>query len=184
MEDFGGKKKNIIVLNDLISPLCSCCIFPGLESRASFWKFSKLKNLFNNLKAESWSCETRASRLNTLLFSEGDPLPRWCNLASLLAKWCKRAPRLRERLPSPPPHSLCEIQMPFPSARRAPSRPNKSGGVVYRELLNVNLAEPAAIAAVCGGMSVITQTDKHKHTQKAHEGSDCTITHTHKPFFF
>lgn len=81
---------------------------------------------------------------------------------------------------TPPP--LCEIQMPSPSARRAPSRPNKSGGVVYRELLNVNLAEPAATAAVCGGMSVITQTDKHQHTQKARQGSGCTITRKHVSF--
>lgn len=85
----------------------------------------------------------------------------------------------------PPPHHhhpLCEIQMPSPSARRAPSRPNKCGGVVYHELLNVNLAEPAAMAAVCGGMSVITQTDKHQHTQKARQGSHCTITHKHVSF--
>lgn len=67
-------------------------------------------------------------------------------------------------LPSPPP-LLREIQMPSPAARRAPSRPNKCGGIVYHELLNVNLAEPAAIAAVCRGMRVITQTDRHKHTK-------------------
>lgn len=147
-----------------------------------FGKFSKLKNLLNNLKVESWSCETRASRLNTFaVFWRWSPPPMMqprltpCQMVQTGAQ--------TPRASSTPPHSLCKIQMPFPSARRAPSGPNKFGGVVYRELLNVNLAEPAAIAAVCGGMSVITQTDKHKHTQKAREGSDCTITHTQTLFF-
>lgn len=68
--------------------------------------------------------------------------------------------------------------MPSPAARRAPSRPNKSGGVVYRELLNVNLAEPAAIAAVCRGMRVITETDRHKHTKGL--SAIPLYNHTHK----
>lgn len=86
--------------------------------------------------------------------------------------------------PHPTTPHVCEIQMPSPSARRAPGRPNKSGGVVYRELLNINLAEPAAVAAVCRGMTVITQTDKHTHTHKRLVRDHTVQSHTQTRFFF
>ena len=56
------------------------------------------------------------------------------------------------------------------------STPNKSGWVVYHKRSNVNLAKPAAIAVVWRGMRVITQTDRHKHTQTA--GDVQSETHT------
>lgn len=47
--------------------------------------------------------------------------------------------------------------------------------------MNVNLAKPAAIAVVWRGMRVITQTDRHKHTQKklARDATVQSKTQTH-----
>lgn len=74
--------------------------------------------------------------------------------------------------------------MPSLEACRALSGPNKSDWVVYHKRLNVNLAKPAAIAVVWRGMSVITQTDRHKYTQKSLQEGNSAIKNTNKHSVF